>query len=202
MKNFSLTVVFLFVSSVIFSQNAISYLSPVSSPQATVSQNIGMTNISISYSSPGVKGRKIFGDLVPYNQLWRAGANSPTLIKLSTSVIVGEKTLRPGEYAIAIIPRKEGNWTIDLNLAGKYPFSYMKDGQLDKEAYNKDLAVSIEVLPEYWGNGTVVERLKYIIDANDNKTAIITLLWDDVMVRFEVDTMPEKHLENFLKTLK
>jgi hypothetical protein len=202
MKNFSLTVVFLFVSSAIFSQNSISYLSPVSSPQATVSQNIGMTNISISYSSPGVKGRKIFGDLVPYNQLWRAGANSPTLIKLSTSVIVGEKTLRPGEYAIALIPREKGNWTIDLNSAGKYPFSYMKDGKLDMEAYNKDLAVSVEVSPVYWENDAVVERLKYIIDANDNKTAIITLLWDDVMVMFEIDTMPEKHLENFSKTLK
>jgi len=202
MKNFSLTVLFLFTSLTIFSQNAISYLSPVPSPQATVSQNVGMTNISISYSSPGVKGREIFGDLVPYNQLWRAGANSPTLIKLSTPVIIGEKTLRGGEYAIAVIPRKEGNWTIDLNSAGKYPFAYMKDGKFDQDAYDKDLAVSIKVLPQYWENDTIIERLKYIIDANDNKTAIITLLWDDVMVRFQVNTMPEKHLENFSKTLK
>ena len=202
MKNFSLSILFLFISSALFSQNAISYLSPVSSPQATVSQNVGMTNVSIKYSSPALKGRKVFGNLVPYNQLWRAGANSPTIMKFSTSVIVGEKILRAGEYAIAIIPREKDNWTIDLNSAGKYPFSYMKDGKFDKEEYNKDLAVSVEVSPEYWENDTVIERLKYIIDANDNKTAIITLLWDDVMVRFEVDTMPEKHLENFSKTLK
>jgi hypothetical protein len=203
MKNIILTSLFLFVAITSFSQTATSYLSPVSSPQASVSQNVGMTNISINYSSPGVKGREVFGGLVPYNQLWRAGANSPTIIKFSTSVIIGEKTLRAGEYAIAVTPRKEGDWTIDLNSAGKYPFAYMSnDGTLDREAYNKDLAVSVDVKPEYWDNDTVVERLKYIIGANDNKKAIVSLLWGDVIVRFEVDTMPEKHLENFTKTLK
>ena len=202
MKNIILTSLFLFVAITSYSQRATSYLSPVYSPQASVSQNVGMTNISINYSSPGVKGRQVFGGLVPYNEIWRAGANSPTIIKFSTSVIVNEKTLRAGEYAIAITPRKEGDWTIDLNSAGKYPFAYMSVGILDKEAYNKDLAVSVDVKPEYWDNDTIVERLKYIIGANDNKKAIVSLLWGDVIVRFEVDTMPEKHLENFTKTLK
>jgi len=201
-KNIILTSLFLFVAITSYSQRATSYLSPVYSPQASVSQNVGMTNISINYSSPGVKGRQVFGGLVPYNELWRAGANSPTIIKFSTSVIVGEKTLTAGEYAIAVTPRKKGDWTIDLNSAGKYPFAYMSGGILDKEAYNKDLAVSVDVKPEYWDNDTIVERLKYIIGANDNKKAIVSLLWGDVIVRFEVDTMPEKHLENFTKTLK
>jgi len=200
MKNITLTTLLFFISITAFSQTASTYLSPVASPQASVSQNVGMTNISINYSSPGVKGRKVFGGLVPYNQLWRAGANSPTRIKFSTSVIVGKKTLSAGEYAIAVTPRAEDKWTIDLNSAGKYPFAYMNGGKLDREAYNKDLAVSIDVDAEY--NGTSIERLKYIIDANDNKKANITLLWDNVMIRFQVDTMPEKHLEKFAKTLK
>ncbi|MBT5215099.1 MAG: DUF2911 domain-containing protein [Pelagibacteraceae bacterium] len=202
MKNITLTTLLFFISITAFSQTASTYLSPVASPQASVSQNVGMTNISINYSSPGVKGRKVFGGLVPYNQLWRAGANSPTRIKFSTSVIVGEKTLSAGEYAIAVTPRAEDKWTIDLNSAGKYPFAYMNGGKLDREAYNKDLAVSIDVDAEYWDNDTSIERLKYIIDANDNKKANITLLWDNVMIRFQVDTMPEKHLEKFAKTLK
>ena len=200
MKNITLTTLLFFISITAFSQTASTYLSHVASPQASVSQNVGMTNISINYSSPGVKGRKVFGGLVPYNQLWRAGANSPTRIKFSTSVIVGKKTLSAGEYAIAVTPRAEDKWTIDLNSAGKYPFAYMNGGKLDREAYNKDLAVSIDVDAEY--NGTSIERLKYIIDANDNKKANITLLWDNVMIRFQVDTMPEKHLEKFAKTLK
>ena len=202
MKNITLTTLLFFISITAFSQTASTYLSPVASPQASVSQNVGMTNISINYSSPGVKGRKVFGGLVPYNQLWRAGANNPTRIKFSTSVIVGEKTLSAGEYAIAVTPRAEDKWTIDLNSAGKYPFAYMNGGKLDREAYNKDLAVSIDVDAEYWDNDTSIERLKYIIDANDNKKANITLLWDNVMIRFQVDTMPEKHLEKFAKTLK
>ena len=202
MKNITLTILSLFITITAFSQSATTYLSPVASPQASVSQNVGMTNISINYSSPGVKERKIFGELVPYEQLWRAGANSPTKIKFSTSVIVGEKTLRAGEYAIAITPRAEGKWTIDLNSAGKYPFAYMNDGKLDREAYNNDLAVSVDVNPEYWNDDTSIERLKYIIDANDNKKAFVTLLWDNVMIRFQVDTMPEKHLENLAKSLK
>ena len=55
---------------------------------------------------------------------------------------------------------------------------------------------------EYWDNDNSVERLKYIINANDNNKAIVTLLWDNVLIRFEVDTMSEKHLENFANTLK
>jgi len=202
MKNITLTTLLFFITITAFSQTASTYLSPVASPQASVSQNVGMTNISINYSSPGVKGRKVFGGLVPYNQLWRAGANSPTRISFSTSVIVGEKTLNAGEYAIAVTPRAEDKWTIDLNSAGKYPFAYMKGGKLDREAYNQDLAVSINVDAEYRANDTSIERLKYIIDANDNKKANIILLWDNVMIRFQVDTMPEKHLEKFAKTLK
>ena len=202
MKNITLTTLLFFITITGFSQTASTYLSPVASPQASVSQNVGMTNISINYSSPGVKGRKVFGGLVPYNQLWRAGANSPTRISFSTSVIVGEKTLNAGEYAIAVTPRAEDKWTIDLNSAGKYPFAYMKEGKLDREAYNQDLAVSINVDAEYRANDTSIERLKYIIDANDNKKANIILLWDNVMIRFQVDTMPEKHLEKFAKTLK
>jgi hypothetical protein len=202
MKNITLTTLLFFISITAFSQTATTYFSPVASPQGTVIQNVGMTKISINYSSPGVKGREIFGELVPYDQIWRAGANSPTRIKFSTSVIVGEKTLSAGEYAIAVTPRAEDKWTIDLNSAGKYPFAYMNGGKLDREAYNKDLAVSIDVDAEYWDNDTSIERLKYIIDANDNKKANITLLWDNVMIRFQVDTMPEKHLEKFAKTLK
>ena len=131
-----------------------------------------------------------------------SGATGVALYQNSSSVIIGDKTLRSGEYAIAITPRTEGKWTIDLNSAGKYPFAYMNGGKLDREAYDKDLAVSIDVNPEYWDDDTSIERLKYIIDANDNKKAFVTLLWDNVMIRFQVDTMPEKHLENFAKSLK
>ena len=92
------------------------FLEPVASPQASVSQNVGMTKIEIYYSSPRVKGRTIFGDLVPYDKLWRAGANGPTSVVFSTSVKIGGEVLRAGKYSIAMTPSEKGNWKIDFNL--------------------------------------------------------------------------------------
>jgi|TARA_B110000914_G_C15499986_1_gene465284 hypothetical protein len=201
MKNITLTTLLFFISITAFSQTASTYLSPVASPQASVSQNVGMTNISINYSSPGVKGREIFGELVPYDQIWRAGANSPTKITFSTSVKIGDKILRAGEYSIAVTPRSEGEWTVDFNSAGKYPFAYMTDGKIDMEAYNKDLAQSINVQPRLFSEDNF-ERLFYSINANDNKVARVFMIWSNASIEFQVDTMPEKHLENFAKTLK
>jgi len=201
MKNITLTTLLFFISITAFSQTATTYFSPVASPQGTVIQNVGMTKISINYSSPGVKGREIFGELVPYDQIWRAGANSPTKITFSTSVKIGDKILRAGEYSIAVTPRSEGEWTVDFNSAGKYPFAYMTDGKIDMEAYNEDLAQSINVQPRLFSEDNF-ERLFYSINANDNKVARIFMIWSNASVEFQVDTMPEKHLENFAKTLK
>ena len=200
MKNILTTLILFFIALTTNAQTAREYLSPVASPQASVSQNVGMTKISVYYSSPGVKGRVIFGDLVPYGELWRAGANSPTIIEFSTDVKIKDKTLRAGKYSIAMTPRKNGNWTIDLNKEGKYPFAYRKDGKIDMEAYNADLAHSFDVEIVTWDNS--IERLTYFIDANDNKVANVNLLWSNAIVSFQVDTMPEEHLKRFAKTLE
>lgn len=200
MKNIlTILILFLLVTG-INAQTAREYLSPVASPQASVSQNVGMTNITIKYSSPGVKGRTIFGDLVPYNELWRAGANSPTIIEFSTDVKIGEKTIRAGDYAIAMTPRKNGKWTVDLNKEGKYPFAYRMDGKIDMEAYNADLAHTFDTDAVIWDSS--IERLTYFIDANDNKVANVNMLWDNVIISFQVNTMPEEFLKKFAKTLE
>ena len=200
MKKIILIFTICFIKIDVSAQTAREYLSPVASPQASVSQNVGMTKISINYSSPGVKGRKIFGDLVPYDKLWRAGANSPTIIEFSTDIKIGNEMLRAGKYAIAMVPRKNGNWTIDFNKEGKYPFAYRKDGKIDMDAYSADLAQSIVTEVVVWDSS--IERLTYFIDANDNKIANVNMLWDNVIVSFEVDTMPEEFLKKFAETLE
>src|SRR5690606_26741381 len=73
---------------------------PSPSPAASVSQVVGFTKISIDYSSPGVKGRKIFGELLKNGESWRAGANGQTIIEFSTGVSVGGKDLEAGKYSI------------------------------------------------------------------------------------------------------
>jgi hypothetical protein len=87
---------------------------PRPSPSAKVSQVIGLTEISVDYSCPAVKGRKIWGALVPYDQMWRTGANQATKITVSRDLTLGDKPVPAGTYALFTIPTK-GTWTVILN---------------------------------------------------------------------------------------
>ncbi len=92
---------------------------PQPSPTQTIRQNFGVGSIELSYSRPGIKGRKIFGDLVPYGKVWRTGANSATTIQFSDDVTIGGKEVKAGKYGLLTIPA-DGEWTIiitkDLNV--------------------------------------------------------------------------------------
>lgn len=87
---------------------------PQRSPAATVSQRVGLTDVKVEYSRPAVRGREIFGELVPFGQLWRTGANKATSVSFSTDVIIGENSIERGTYSIFSIPN-EGEWVIILN---------------------------------------------------------------------------------------
>ena len=87
---------------------------PQPSPTSTIQQRIGLTDISVNYSRPSANGRTIFGDLVPFDELWRTGANSSTKISFSTPVIIDGKTVDAGEYAFFTIPSQE-SWTLILS---------------------------------------------------------------------------------------
>lgn len=168
--------------------------SPSLSPAASVSQVVGFTKISIDYSSPAVKGRKIFGEIEKYGVTWRAGANAQTIIEFSTGVNVGGKNLKAGKYSIFITPTESGDWTVHLNSKAASVFAYMKDGKIDEEALAKDDAVSFKATTERGGN---TERLQYHISANDNKIALITMAWEGVKVTFPVDTQVDQKMEQF-----
>jgi len=84
---------------------------PAPSPSNTTKQTVGLTDITIDYSRPGAKDRKVFGELVPYGKPWRAGANAATKVTLSTSANIGGAELEAGEYAMLITPEK-GEWTL------------------------------------------------------------------------------------------
>ncbi len=82
------------------------------SPKATVSQTLGTTTITVTYSRPGVKGRTIFGDLVPWGEVWRAGANEATAVEFSADVKVNGQDLAAGKYGLWVIPGRDGAWTV------------------------------------------------------------------------------------------
>ncbi len=98
---------------------------PRPSPNVKLVQEFGLMNITLEYSSPGVKGRQVFGDLVPYGSMWRTGANNPTKISFDKELMFEGKKVAPGTYTLMTIP-KEKSWTIILNkdTQGNGVFSY------------------------------------------------------------------------------
>jgi hypothetical protein len=168
---------------------------PAASPAAFVSQVVGFTKISIDYSSPAVKGRKIFGDTEKYGVTWRAGANAATIIEFSTGVNIAGTNLRPGKYSIFMTPQQSGEWTVHLNSKGNSVFAYMKDGKIDEEAMAKDNAVSFKVSPTQLPE--TQERLVYTISAENNKVAKVSMAFEKIKVSFMVDTQVDQKMDGF-----
>ena len=127
---------------------------PRKSPAAEVSQTIGIdTEIAVSYHRPGVKGREIWGDLVPYGKVWRAGANNTTVISFSEDVRIEGETLAAGSYGFHIIPKEDDNWILIFNKVDEGPGSYGYD-----EAHD---VLRIEIEAE---DAPHLERLAYGFD--------------------------------------
>jgi tetratricopeptide (TPR) repeat protein len=87
---------------------------PAPSPTQTIKQEFGISNVELTYSRPNIKGRKVFGDLVPYGKLWRTGANAATRIKFADDVKIGGTDVKAGEYVLYTIPT-ESEWEVVLN---------------------------------------------------------------------------------------
>ena len=145
------------------------------SPKAMVKQTIGFTDVIIDYSRPGVKGRTIWGNLVPYNVVWRAGADEATKLTFSTDVKINGKSLKAGSYSFFVIPTKN-NWTLIFNKVAT---------QWGAFEYNESEDVfRIEVTPE---DGNFQEWLSYTITKTVDNSAIIRLEWEKIKVPFTVE---------------
>lgn len=110
-QKFAFTLALLLCSLISFAQQI---QMPQASPSAKIAQKVGLTDVTVDYSRPSTKGRKIFGELVPYGQVWRTGANGATVLSFSTNVIVDGKTIPAGQYALYAIPGKS-EWTMILS---------------------------------------------------------------------------------------
>jgi len=99
------------VFAITFSVRSQSIKMPPPSPPQTVKQDFGISSIELSYSRPGIKGRKVFGDLVPYGKVWRTGANNATTIDFGDDVTIGGTKVPAGKYGLLTIPDKD-NWKV------------------------------------------------------------------------------------------
>lgn len=163
---------------------------PRPSPFAKVQQTAGLTEITVDYSSPGVKGRKIWGGVVPWGELWRAGANSATKVTFGKDVSVGGTAVPAGSYSLFVIPAEKTPWTIVLN----------KDATASTGAYKKELdLVRVEAKPT---PQPMRERLAYAIQDFSNDAANIDLEWEKVRVRLPIKLATEQQVAATLKNLE
>ncbi|PZX61050.1 Protein of unknown function (DUF2911) [Algoriphagus ratkowskyi] len=110
-QKIAFTLAFLMCSLLSFAQQI---QMPQASPSAKIAQKVGLTDVTVDYSRPSTKDRKIFGELVPYGQVWRTGANGATVLSFSTDVIIDGKSIPAGQYALYAIPGKS-EWTMILS---------------------------------------------------------------------------------------
>lgn len=151
---------------------------PALSPTATLNQQVGLTDVKITYSRPGTRGRTIFGDLVPYGEIWRTGANASTKISFSDEVTVAGQKLAAGTYALYSIPEKS-EWTIIFHKNT----GYWGDGGA---AYNKEEeALRFTVKPTTLAE-TVTSFTIELTDMDLN-SANILLMWEKTAVKFKVE---------------
>jgi len=159
---------------------------PAPSPGAKVEQRIGLTDVVVEYSRPSMKGRVIFGDLVPYDEVWRTGANSATKITFSDSVTFGGAGVKKGSYALLSKPGKT-TWTFML-----YPHNSTNFGSyLESDVQ----PITITATPIKMPTGVKVESLMMGFDNLSNGGGDYYLLWDNIYVPVAIKVGTDKTVE-------
>jgi len=172
-------VLFAFALTLMFSVNA-QIETPQPSPFSKIEQKVGLTDVTLEYSRPSMNGRTIFGDLVPYGKVWRAGANKNTMITFSDDVVVAGNKLKAGSYAIFITP-SEKSWEVifynDTNNWGA-------PKTIDATKVAAKVKIETMQLPMQ------VETFTITFDNLTSGSAELGFIWEDTManLKFEVPT--------------
>jgi len=149
---------------------------PQASPHAVLKQTVGTTDVTIDYHRPGVKGRKVWGALVPYGQVWRTGANEATTIDFSDDVTIDGKPLPKGTYSLHTIPGAN-EWTIIFNKVAKQwgSFSYKQEED----------ALRVTAKPHA---APMTEWMEFAVPSLSNDDATFEIRWEKLAVPFTVGT--------------
>lgn len=172
-------VLFVFALTLMFSANA-QIETPQPSPFTKIEQKVGLTDVTLEYSRPNMKGRKIFGELVPYGKLWRAGANKNTSITFSSDVVIDGNELKAGAYAIFITPSKE-SWDVTF---------YSDTNNWGTPQKWDDTKVAAKVTAQIFEMPMAIETWSIGFDDLTNDSAMVGFIWENtyVGVKFEVPT--------------
>jgi hypothetical protein len=172
-----LLIILLFaVSATAYSQEKLSFLTPPASPEASFTQQIVNGEITVHYSRPLARGRKIFGGLVPYDSIWRTGASGATILHITEEIMIGDKLLKEGKYALFTIPGVN-EWTIiinsDTSLHGAFGYTSSKDVHRFKVSPSK--------------NDQFTEAFTIsFTDLTSKGSGFLTLSWENTVVKIPV----------------
>jgi hypothetical protein len=168
---------------------------PQLSPYGSVSQTIGTTTVTVDFHRPAVRGRKIWGDLVPYGQVWRTGANQATTIRFTDAVKINGSTVPAGTYALFTIPGPD-QWVVILNKRWHQLGAY--------EYQAKDDVVRFQAKPKIVSTHT--EWLSYGIEPASRSSAYVDLRWERLRVSFlvevDVDALVAAHMKRAIARAK
>jgi hypothetical protein len=188
MKKFFLV---LALGAVMCSTEAQTLRTPAPSPTQTVKQDFALSNVELSYSRPSMKGRKVFGDLVPYGKVWRTGANQATTITFGEEVIIGDKKVPAGKYGLLTIP-DQNEWTVILTkqLDVTSPAAYKQDQDV----------VQVKVKPA--SSPVPIETFLMLFDNIKPASMDLVLLWDKTVVavpiKADVETKVMAQIDNLM----
>jgi hypothetical protein len=157
---------------------------PAASPSQKIEQKVGLTDVTLEYSRPSMKGRTIFGELVPYDKLWRTGANANTKITFSNDVQVGKKVLKAGSYAIYTKPGAQ-SWEVyfytDTNNWGT-------PGEWDESKVAAATKVMVEPMPMQ------VQTFTMSFDDITNNSTNLGIMWENVYVGVPIQFFTDKQV--------
>lgn len=167
------------------------YSVPAASPRQKIDQDFSISKISVDYGRPGVKGRKIFGGLVPYNKVWRAGANSSTKITFGQDMSFNGKDIPAGTYGLFILPT-EKEWKIIINKDFQQWGSY---------EYNEKLNIADVTVPVV-KTSDKQEYFEILLNPVNDVSMQMVMKWDDVKVTVPMQTAKTETIGKMIEKLK
>jgi hypothetical protein len=162
---------------------------PAPSPTSIISQKVGLTDVTIDYSRPSMKGRKIYGDLVPFGKLWRTGANMATKLTFSDDVKIGGKDLKAGTYALFTIPG-ENEWTVIFSTNPN------QGGTADYKETEDALRINLKPMKI----DGVVQTFQMNLEDVKPTSALIEIIWESTIVQIPLEVSIDEKIEASIKS--
>ncbi|MEH6658161.1 DUF2911 domain-containing protein [Leeuwenhoekiella marinoflava] len=162
---------------------------PAASPHATLSQTVGLTEVSIDYSRPNMRGREIFGKLLPYGTIWRTGANATTKLTIDKTIKIAGKELAAGTYSIYSIPG-EDMWEVVFYTDHSNPLITEFD----------DSKVALRTMVEPVNMPMTMETFTIVIDEVMADSAVLNFLWADTVIPVKFEVMTDAEVMNSIDT--